>query len=145
KKSIMVLTYFLVAASIPLLFHLAPPGTPWIFTILFGLGMGADYMLIPLAAAEQFGLPTLARAMAIILPTDTIAQACVPYLVARLRQNSADYGSALVAVFILALVGAVAILLLPSVGKPEEVPVAQMDGLAGRLPSAPIAGRAAHE
>jgi hypothetical protein len=27
-------------------------------------GMGADYMLIPLMAAEQFGVNTLARAMA---------------------------------------------------------------------------------
>ncbi len=113
KKRVMVATYLLAAASIPLLFHLTVPNTPWLFTIVFGLAMGADYMMIPLAAAEQFGLESLARTMSIILPADTVGQACVPYLVARLRQNSSDYGSALVVVFVLALVGAVAILLLP--------------------------------
>jgi hypothetical protein len=141
----MVLTYFLVAGSIPLLFHLLPPRTPLLFTIVFGLGMGADYMLIPLAAAEQFGLPTLARAMAIILPTDTIAQACVPYLVARVRQNSPDYGSALVAVFILALVGAVAILFLPAARKREEVALVPADGLPGRPPHQSMARPARRE
>jgi MFS family permease len=132
KKSVMVLTYFLVALSIPLLFRLLPPQTPLTFTILFGLGMGADYMLIPLAAAEQFGLPTLARAMAIILPTDTIAQACVPYFVARLRQNSTDYKSSLLAVFILALAGAVAILLLPAVRKQQDAPPSLPDRLVAQ-------------
>ena len=48
--------------------------------------MGADYMLIPLMAAEQFGVNTLARAMAIILPTDTIGQTWFPYFVSLLRR-----------------------------------------------------------
>lgn len=113
KKYVMVATYFLAAGSIPLLFRLTPPTTPWLFTVVFGMSMGADYMMIPLAAAEQFGLASLARTMAIILPADTVGQACVPYFVARLRQGSTDYGSALTAVFVIALVGAVAILLLP--------------------------------
>jgi MFS family permease len=109
----MVVTYFLVAGSIPLLFRLTPGRTPYLFTILFGLGMGADYMLIPLVAAEQFGVETLARAMAFILPADTLGQACFPYLVARLREASGDYHQALLAVFVLALAGAVAVALLP--------------------------------
>jgi hypothetical protein len=65
-----------------LLYRLSPPGTPYLFVILFGLGIGADYMLIPLAA-EQFGVASLARTAAIILPADTMGQACVPYLVSR--------------------------------------------------------------
>jgi len=124
KKRVMVATYFLAAGSIPLLFHLAPPSTPWLFTVVFGLAMGADYMLIPLAAAEQFGLASLARTMSIILPADTVGQACVPYLVARIRQNSADYGSALAVVFALALAGAVAILLLPKAKEEKRVELA---------------------
>ncbi len=40
--------------------------------------MGADYMLIPLMAAEQFGVNSLARAMAIILPVNTIGQTWFP-------------------------------------------------------------------
>ncbi len=129
----MVATYLLAAASIPLLFHLTVPATPWLFTIVFGLAMGADYMMIPLAAAEQFGLESLARTMSIILPADTVGQACVPYLVARLRQNSSDYGSALMVVFVLALVGAVAILLLPKAKQESAGP--------NRPAGTPIAGR----
>jgi hypothetical protein len=75
--------------------------------------MGADYMMIPLVAAEQFGLATLGRAMAILLPADTVGQACIPYLVAELRQYFGDYGRALLPAFGLALAGAIAITLLP--------------------------------
>jgi MFS family permease len=113
KKWVMVATYFLAAGSIPLLFQLKPPSIPWLFTFVFGMAMGADYMLIPLAAAEQFGLASLARTMAILLPADTVGQACVPYLVSQIRQGSSDYGTALGVVFAMALVGAVAIVLLP--------------------------------
>ena len=42
--------------------------------------MGADYMLIPLMAAEQFGVNTLARAMAIILPVEHHRADLVPLL-----------------------------------------------------------------
>ena len=56
--------------------------------MLFGFGMGADYMLIPLMAAEQFGVNTLARAMAVILPVNTIGQTWFPYFVSLLRDDS---------------------------------------------------------
>jgi hypothetical protein len=82
--------------------------------------MGADYMLIPLMAAEQFGVNSLARAMAIILPTDTIGQTWFPYGVSLLRQHFGDYGAALGAVFAMALVGATAIALLPRHGRQDE-------------------------
>ena len=55
--------------------------------------MGADYMLIPLMAAEQFGVNSLARAMAIILPVNTIGQTWFPYFVAMLREASRNYRS----------------------------------------------------
>src|SRR5262249_33537767 len=65
KKYVMTLTYFLVAATIPVLLLVKPDQGEYlyVFAILFGFGMGADYMLIPLMAAEQFGVNTLARAM----------------------------------------------------------------------------------
>jgi MFS family permease len=92
----------------------------YVFAVLFGFGMGADYMLIPLMAAEQFGVNTLGRAMAIILPTDTIGQTWFPYAVARLQVSTGSYGSALTAVFILAAIGALAIMLLPRAKKEDE-------------------------
>ena len=80
KKWVMTATYFLVAATIPMLLTVSPSRSPVAFAVLFGFGMGADYMLIPLMAAEQFGVNTLARAMAILLPVNTIGQTWFPVL-----------------------------------------------------------------
>ena len=115
KKLVMTGTYALVAATIPVMLMVRPEQSHYIyiFAILFGFGMGADYMLIPLMAAEQFGVSSLARAMAIILPTDTIGQTWFPYFVARLRTSFGSYDSALMSIFGLAMLGAVAIALLP--------------------------------
>jgi hypothetical protein len=70
-------------------------------------------MLIPLMAAEQFGVETLARAMAIILPVNTIGQTWFPYFVSILRERFGSYSIALDAVFAVSVIGALAILLLP--------------------------------
>ncbi len=120
KKYVMLSTYALVALTIPLLHLVKPPGTPYAFAILFGFGMGADYMLIPLMAAEQFGANSLARAMGIILPTDTIGQTWFPYGVALLRERFGSYDAALAVVFAMAVVGAAAIAMLPKYGRQDE-------------------------
>src|SRR3954447_22204527 len=115
KKYVMTGTYFLVAATIPLLLLVRPeqPEYLYAFALLFGFGMGADYMLIPLMAAEQFGVNTLARAMAIILPTDTIGQTWFPYAVSMLHEHFGSYVMPLQTVFILSFIGAIAVGLLP--------------------------------
>ena len=115
-KWVMFATYFLVAASIPLLLLVAPPGAPRSFPILFGLAMGADYMLIPLMAARQFGVNTLARAMGIILPVNTIGQTWFPYFVSLVREHSGSFRLPLLCVFALAMIGALAMALLPRQG-----------------------------
>ncbi len=122
KKYVMTATYVLVAATIPLMLMVKPGEDMnlYVFAILFGFGMGADYMLIPLMAAEQFGVNSLARAMAIILPTDTIGQTWFPWIVSKLRESMGSYNQALTAVFIMAFVGAVAIALLPRHGSKDE-------------------------
>lgn len=124
KKAVMAVTYFLVAFTIPLLLLVRPEQESYLyaFSILFGFGMGADYMLIPMMAADRFGVNTLARAMAVILPADTIGQTWCPYAVSWLHDLLGGYDKALYAVFVLSLIGAVAIVLLPSTHKrPEEV------------------------
>ncbi len=113
KKWVMAATYFLVAATIPMLLTVNPSRSPVAFAVLFGFGMGADYMLIPLMAAEQFGVNTLARAMAVILPVNTIGQTWFPYFVSLLRERFGSYTIAMGAVFAVSLIGALAILLLP--------------------------------
>ena len=70
----MLVTYAQVAVAIPLLFLVTPqaPQFAYLFGVVFGFAMGADYMLIPLMAADLFGLRTLGRAMSAIVPSDTI-------------------------------------------------------------------------
>ena len=115
RKYVMLATYAIVALAIPTLFLVKPEQTVFVylFALVFGFAMGADYMLIPLMAADQFGLSTLGKAMSAILPTDTINQFWFPRLVSTLRTAWGGYGSALWAVFGMAAFGAAAIALLP--------------------------------
>jgi MFS family permease len=120
KKWVMFCTYFIVAATIPLLLRVQPGSDVFLysFAILFGFGMGADYMMIPLMAAEQFGVNTLARAMAVILPVNTIGQTWFPYLVSHLRRLMGSYEGAMSVVLGVAFAGALAIALLPGRKRP---------------------------
>jgi MFS family permease len=122
KKIVMSATYFLVAVTIPIMLAVTPkqPEFVYVFAVLFGFGMGADYMLIPLMAAEQFGVNTLGRAMAIILPTDTIGQTWFPYAIAKLREMIGSYSAALTVVFVVAFIGAIAVTLLPRKKEQDE-------------------------
>ena len=115
RKYVMLATYAIVALAIPLLFTVTPdqPNMVYLFAVVFGFAMGADYMLIPLMAADQFGLRSLGKAMSAILPSDTILQFWTPRLIADLAARIAGYGQALWAVFGLAALGALAIGLLP--------------------------------
>lgn len=115
KKIVMTVTYFIVAATILLLLAVNPshPAYLPLFGVVFGFAMGADYMLIPLMAAEQFGVNTLARAMAIILPVNTIGQTWCPFLVSALRERFGNYVAPLAVVFAIAMLGALAIALIP--------------------------------
>ena len=128
KKVVMMATYFLVAATIPMIFLVRPeqPEYMYAFAVLFGFGMGADYMLIPLMSAEQFGVTSLARAMAIILPADTLGQAWAPFTIGWLHDNNGGYPFALKVVFLLSFIGAVAISLLPKAkASTDEIAIAQ--------------------
>lgn len=109
------MTYFIVAATIPPPSKVRPDDNFFLyaFAIMFGFGMGADYMMIPLMAADQFGVNSLARAMAVILPVNTIGQTWFPYLVSVLRSSLGDYERAMTVVLGVALVGAAAIAMLP--------------------------------
>lgn len=130
KKWVMTATYFLVAGTIPIMLTVTPPTTPWAFALLFGLGMGADYMLIPLMAAEQFGVNSLARCMAVILPVNTIGQTWFPYLVSLIRQEYGNYTVAMGTVFAVAMIGAISVLLLPRGPRVEQMLPAELPARA---------------
>lgn len=115
KKWVMTATFALVAATIPDLLLVRPGhvGLLYTFAVLFGFGLGADYMLIPLMAAEQFGVNSLSRALAVILPVNTIGQTWLPYFVSVLRSRTGSYSFAMGVVLAVAAAGAIAVAILP--------------------------------
>jgi hypothetical protein len=88
KKLVMVATYFLLAFSVPLALHVQPPHTPYLFVFLFGLAMGADYMMIPLVTAEQFAAHSGARHVH-HSSSRHLGSGLRPYPAAQLRERSA--------------------------------------------------------
>jgi MFS family permease len=114
KKIVMVAAYLFVALPIPLLFVIAKPGAAALFAVVFGFGLGADYMLIPLMAAQAFGPNSLSRAMGVILPADSLGQTCFPFLLGLLHDRFGNYQYGLILVVCLALAGALAIAILPN-------------------------------
>ena len=114
KKYVMILIYTLVAVSIPLLFIADTTGVMYLFAFLFGIALGGDYMIIPLMAAELFGVKALGRVMGIIISVDGLGEAFGPMLAAYIRDTSGNYVYGFSALIVLALLGTVAIILLPS-------------------------------
>jgi sugar phosphate permease len=113
KKYVMLLIYVLIASAIPLLFVAASPGAMYLFAAVFGLGLGGEYMIIPLMAAELFGTKSLGRLMGIVLTADGVAEATLPMLVGRLRDTTGNYHTAFCVLIGIALLGTLAIALLP--------------------------------
>jgi sugar phosphate permease len=113
KKYVMLLIYVIVALSIPLLVHAPTPGTIRICAFLFGIGLGGDYMIIPLMAAELYGVAILGRVMGVVLTTDSVAEAFVPMLVASMRDRSGTYDGGVMVLVVLAAIGAAAVAFLP--------------------------------
>ena len=113
KKYVMILIYTLVAGSIPLLYFASSPGIIYLFAFIFGIGLGGDYMIIPLMAAELFGVRIMGRVMGLVLTADGLAEAFSPMLVARLRDNSANYANGFAVLIILAVIGIIAVAMLP--------------------------------
>jgi MFS family permease len=113
KKYVMLLIYLIVAVGISLLFFATVPGVIYLFAVVFGIGLGGDYMIIPLMAGELFGVKILGRLMGIVLTADGVAEALAPLLVGRMRDQMGEYGVAFAVLLALALIGSVAIVLLP--------------------------------
>jgi len=113
KKRVMLGIYVAVAAGIPLLFFADSRAALYLFATIFGIGLGGDYMIIPLMAAELFGVKLLGRVMGIVLTADGVAEATAPLLVATTRDATHSYSSGFLILVGFAAVGAVAVALLP--------------------------------
>ena len=113
RKNVMLLIYVLVACSIPLLLAGGSRLTMYVFAVVFGLGLGGEYLIIPLMAGELFGVRVLGRVMGIVLTADGVAEATAPMLVGYLRDRSGSYDIGFMTLVAAALLGAIAIALLP--------------------------------
>ncbi|MCU0473578.1 MAG: MFS transporter [Bacteroidales bacterium] len=113
RKYVMILIYLIVASSIPLLLIPDFPGGIYIFAVIFGIGLGGDYMIIPLMAGDLFGVRILGRVMGIILVADGIAESTMPMAVGAIRDTSATYMSGFVILIFVGLAGAIIVSFLP--------------------------------
>jgi MFS family permease len=118
KRRVMLLIYVIVAAAIPLMVFAPSPATLKVFAVVFGVGLGGDYMIIPLMAAELFGLRLMGRVMGIVLTADGVAEAVVPMVVAGVRDTTGSYAPGFLTLMALAAVGASAVALLPRSAPP---------------------------
>lgn len=117
KKYVMILIFILVSCSIPLLYAASTPGVIYLFAFIFGIALGGDYMIIPLMAAELFGVRILGRIMGIIISADVVGEALAPVLVGWLRDQSGSYTTGFTALIVFAVLGVVAISFLPKKGR----------------------------
>lgn len=113
KKYVMLLIYCLVACAIPLLHFAHVPGVIYVFAIVFGIGLGGDYMIIPLMAAELFGVRVMGRVMGIVLTGDGLAEAIMPWMVGWIRDISGSYANGFSVLIVLAVVGIITVILTP--------------------------------
>ena len=113
KKYIMMLIYILITAAIILLYFASTPGVIYIFAFIFGIGLGGDYMIIPLMAAELFGVKVMGRVMGLVLAIDGLAEAFGPILAGWLRDRSGSYTTGFAALIVLSVIGTIAVGNLP--------------------------------
>ena len=113
-KYVMLLIYLLVAVAIPFMFLSRQPLTTALAAAVFGIGLGGDYMIIPLMTAEIFGVEILGRLMGILLAAGGVAEALAPWLIGHLRDSTGSYAAGSMVLVALAVLGAAAVLGLPS-------------------------------
>jgi MFS family permease len=90
----MSVFYFLIGASVLLLQNPQSHAILWIFAVIFGFAMGADYMLIPLVTSEWFGTASLGKILALIIMGYSIGQWAGPWMVGKLFDIQHSYALA---------------------------------------------------
>ncbi len=94
RKNVMALFYLTLALAIPMLVLDRRARVVMGFAILFGFAMGADYMLIPLVAADCFGLSSLGKILALIIMSDSLGQTFGPVMAGRIFDTWHSYNLA---------------------------------------------------
>jgi MFS family permease len=120
RKNVMAFFYLMLALAIPLLFVRHHNGAIFAFAVVFGFAMGADYMLIPLVAADRFGLKALGKLLALIIMADSLGQTFGPVMAGRIFDTRQSYNLAWGIITAGGILGAVAIYLIsaPDASRP---------------------------
>lgn len=113
KKNVMLLIYILVSLAILLLYYNHSSGAIYLFAIIFGIGLGGDYMIIPLMAAELFGVKVMGRVMGLVLTMDGLAEAFGPILTGSIRDRSGSYALGFMVLIVFSVIGCITVTLLP--------------------------------
>jgi sugar phosphate permease len=122
RKYVMILIYMIVASVIPLLLMPDFTGRIYIFAVIFGIGLGGDYMIIPLMAGDLFGVRALGRTMGIILVADGVAESTFPMLLGALyNEVTKSYAVGFIVLICVAVAGAIIVSFLPKPAKGTEI------------------------
>jgi nitrate/nitrite transporter NarK len=122
-KRVMIIVATLLTAAMLVLVSGAEGGMIYLYVLFFGLGLGGEYLIIPLMAAQLYGTAVLGRIMGIILTADGVAEALFPWIVGKLHDTTGGYAAGFQMLAALAAFGAVAVSLLPG-KRPEPAPAA---------------------
>ncbi|MCE5346545.1 MAG: MFS transporter [Bacteroidales bacterium] len=119
RKYVMIIIYLTVATAIPLLLVPDFPGRIYMFAVIFGIGLGGDYMIIPLMAGDLFGVRALGRTMGIILVADGVSESLFPMLLGALyNEATKSYSLGFTVLICVALTGAVVV---SFIRKPKKI------------------------
>jgi len=113
RKYVMIALYLMVASAITLFLMPDFSGKIYVFAVIYGIGLGGDYMIIPLMAGDLFGVKALGRTMGIILVADGIAESLLPMGVGATYDATGNYMLGFTVLICVALAGALIISFLP--------------------------------
>jgi MFS family permease len=109
KKNTIAFFYLFLGISILLLEFSQQVVAIWTFAIIFGFSMGADYMLIPLVAAECFGSRALGKVLALIIMGYSLGQWGAPWILGKLFDVQHSYALGWKIMAVAGIIGAAAV------------------------------------
>ncbi len=113
KRHMLTLTWVPLVIGIPLLAGVPPGTVPVLFCVLYGIALGADYLLLVVTVADIYEVATLPKVLGMLIPVMTVGQTWTPYGISLIRETSGSYLVPLVVIFIMALLGRGVLALLP--------------------------------
>lgn len=134
KRPVLTVAFGLMAGSMPFLLVLdwAPDRLPYLFALIFGLGMSVDSLMLPMLAADHFGTRSLAPVLGIIVPVNVVGQTWFPSLLTLLWSATGSYTVPLLFTFAFILTGRFLLAAMPPpekdphpLGKATTVPVSR--------------------